>query len=173
MAGVSLKQEEDALFSGQKKARPNNKLKPKFEGKTNQQRRSNQRRHTSGGASNHLKSNEDQDDRCYNCGKKGHYARDCWHKKKKGQGNVATSSNQQQAKGQESCGSEEDWDAEAACAVATIEEEKEEKDEVALMAASKSRRINYESDWIIDSGCSNHMIGDIEKLEGLEKYKGR
>ena len=50
-------------------------------------------------------------------------------------------------------------------------EEKEE--EVALMALSRSGTIDYKNDWIIDSGCSNHMTGDIKKLEDLEKYKGR
>jgi 3-hydroxyacyl-CoA dehydrogenase len=48
---------------------------------------------------------------------------------------------------------------------------KEEKSKVALNAVSKSERINYESDWIIDSGYSNYMIGNIKKLDDLDKYK--
>ena len=32
--------------------------------------------------------------------------------------------------------------------------------------------IDYEKDWIIDSGCSNHMTGDKEKLKNLVEYKG-
>ena len=34
------------------------------------------------------------------------------------------------------------------------------------------KRIDYESDWIVDSGCSNHMTGDREKLKNTIKYKG-
>jgi hypothetical protein len=70
--------------------------------------------------------------------------------------------------------SEDDWDVEPAYAVAITEEEKErdEKLKIALTVVNKSERINYESDWIIDSDCSNHMTGDIKKLDGLEKYRG-
>jgi hypothetical protein len=50
---------------------------------------------------------------------------------------------------------------------------REEKSEVALNAASKLEKINYESDWIIDSGCSNHMTDDTKKLDDIEKYKER
>ena len=31
--------------------------------------------------------------------------------------------------------------------------------------------INYKDDWIIDSGCSNHMIGDKEKFVSISEYK--
>ena len=48
---------------------------------------------------------------------------------------------------------------------------KEEKEEVALTAVI-NRGIDYESDWIIDSGYSNHLTGDIKKLERLQEYKG-
>lgn len=33
-------------------------------------------------------------------------------------------------------------------------------------------QIDYENDWIFDSGCSNHMTGDKEKLQNLTEYKG-
>ncbi|RVX10691.1 Retrovirus-related Pol polyprotein from transposon RE1 [Vitis vinifera] len=39
--------------------------------------------------------------------------------------------------------------------------------------ATTSEQIDYEKDWIIDSGCSNHMTGDKEKLQDLSEYKGR
>ena len=35
-----------------------------------------------------------------------------------------------------------------------------------------SKQIDYENDWIVDSGCSNHMSGDKRKLQNLTKYKG-
>ncbi|KAL4292111.1 hypothetical protein GQ457_14G000650 [Hibiscus cannabinus] len=35
-----------------------------------------------------------------------------------------------------------------------------------------SDKIDYENDWIIDSGCSNHMTGDKEKLQNMSEYKG-
>nr|KAJ0203178.1 hypothetical protein LSAT_V11C500296620 [Lactuca sativa] len=33
-------------------------------------------------------------------------------------------------------------------------------------------RINYENDWIIESGCFNHMTGDQLKLQDMKEYKG-
>lgn len=54
--------------------------------------------------------------------------------------------------------------------VTTEVEKQEQKQEVALTEVT--RRVNYENDWIIDSGCLNHLTGDIKKLEDLEKYKG-
>lgn len=34
------------------------------------------------------------------------------------------------------------------------------------------KAVDYDKDWIVDSGCSNHMTGDKEKLLGLSEYKG-
>ena len=45
----------------------------------------------------------------------------------------------------------EEWDAEVLYAI--------EEDEQALMAMMGDH-IDYENDWIVDSGCSNHMIDD-------------
>ncbi|KAH0642694.1 hypothetical protein KY289_033668 [Solanum tuberosum] len=59
--------------------------------------------------------------------------------------------------------SEDDWVAKAFFAV--------EQDELALTVTT-SKQIDYENDWIVDSGCSNHMTGDKEKLQNLTKYKG-
>ncbi|KAM1296017.1 hypothetical protein TB1_015133 [Malus domestica] len=57
---------------------------------------------------------------------------------------------------------DEEWDTEASIAM--------EKQESALTAAS-SESIDYHNDWIVDSGCSNHMIGDEKKLQSLTEYK--
>ena len=50
---------------------------------------------------------------------------------------------------------EDKWDAKVLCSL--------EKDVLALMAIIKEH-IDYENNWIIDSGCSNYMIGDQEKI---------
>lgn len=47
-----------------------------------------------------------------------------------------------------------------------------EPNESALVTESKTRAINYNNDWIVDSGCSNHMTGDDEKLSSMFEYKG-
>ena len=47
----------------------------------------------------------------------------------------------------------------------------EPKEESALIAVS-GKLINYNDDWIVDSGCSNHMTGDYEKLTSTSEYKG-
>ncbi|KAL0418758.1 UNVERIFIED_CONTAM: hypothetical protein Sradi_1289300 [Sesamum radiatum] len=75
--------------------------------------------------------------------------RDCWSKKNVAESNVVPSK------------TEDEWDFEASFAV--------DEDELAF-AAIISNQINYESDWIVDSGCSNHMTGDKEKLKNVSKY---
>ncbi|KAH7846118.1 hypothetical protein Vadar_010191 [Vaccinium darrowii] len=47
-----------------------------------------------------------------------------------------------------------------------------ENSEMALAAVSNRGAINYNDDWIVDSGCSNHMTGDKKKLSNLSAYKG-
>ncbi|KAH7866468.1 hypothetical protein Vadar_020790 [Vaccinium darrowii] len=47
-----------------------------------------------------------------------------------------------------------------------------EKSETALAAVPNRGAINYNDDWIVDSGCSNHMTGDKKKLSNLSSYKG-
>ena len=32
--------------------------------------------------------------------------------------------------------------------------------------------INYQNDWIVDSRCLNHMIGDMDKLQSMTEDKG-
>ncbi|XP_042443979.1 filament-like plant protein 7 [Zingiber officinale] len=81
-------------------------------------------------------------------------AKDCWSKKRFVQSNTVTSNSKEN--------SEDDWDAEALMAT-------EEKD---LALTTTSEQIDYKNDWIVDSGCSNHMTGDKEKLQNLSQYKG-
>jgi len=49
----------------------------------------------------------------------------------------------------------------------------EEDMEAAAFAAITDPVVNYKEDWIIDSGCSNHMTNDDKKLENMTDYKGR
>ena len=45
--------------------------------------------------------------------------------------------------------------------------------EAPAFAAITDPVVNYNEDWIIDSGCSNHMTNDDKKLEDMTDYKGR
>ncbi|CAL8997356.1 unnamed protein product [Prunus brigantina] len=101
------------------------------------------------------KNNKKFEGKCYNCGKKGHMAKDCWSNKRPVESNTVTSNSKEK--------SEDDWDAEASLAI--------EEEEKALTVMSPER-INYKNDWIVDSGCSNHMTGDKEKLQNLTEYRG-
>ena len=86
----------------------------------------------------------------------GHKAKVCWFNKKAVKSNAAATSSQRKK-------NEDDWDAEAFFAV--------EQEELAL-AVTTSKQIDYENDCIVDSGCSNHMTGNKDKLQNLTKYKG-
>ena len=156
MGGVSLKGEEEALYTNQSRSgsRQHNKGGSR---KTGEQTKSHQGGNGSrpGGASKNRDSNRKFDGECYNCGKKGHMKRDCWSKKKSTESNIATSSSKED--------SEDSWDAEALLAM--------EEEELALTITTPEK-INYENDWIVDSGCSNHMTGDRQKLQNCSEYKG-
>ncbi|KAH9726925.1 hypothetical protein KPL70_008466 [Citrus sinensis] len=156
IGGVSLKGEEEALYTNQSRSglRQHNKGGSR---KTGEQIKSHQGGNGSrpGGASKNRDSNRKFDGECYNCGKKGHMKRDCWSKKKSTESNIATSSSKED--------SEDSWDAEALLAM--------EEEELALTVTTLEK-INYENDWIVDSGCSNHMTGDRQKLQNCSEYKG-
>lgn len=79
----------------------------------------------------------------------GYIAKVCWSNKNYLESNAATSFK---------C--EEEWDVEALLAG--------EEGEIAL-TTTISKQIDYENDWIVDSGCSNHMTGDKEKLQDVSK----
>ncbi|KAE8672542.1 tir-nbs resistance protein [Hibiscus syriacus] len=156
MGGVSLKGEEEALYtsksrgtfqrytgSGSKK--DGDKVK-NYQGKGGPH---------SGGASKNRNNSRKFDGKCYNCGKMGHMAKDCWTKKKPVESNTATSCSKEN--------SEYGWDAEALFAT--------EEEELALTVTTPER-IDYKNDWIVDSGCSNHMTGEKQKLQNLSEYNG-
>lgn len=178
MGKVSIKEDEKALFSNKrgkdwKAVRTNYGGKPKQEGR---QKRQQRRSWQQGGARhNHQledKASHRKNDQCYNCGKRGHYARDCRYRR--AEGNVATSSQSQVE-------SEDEWGFQASCAFvepvtnksgeATSSVTLHSKEEQALVTVS-DKSINYNDDWIVDSGCSNHMIGDKGKLSSMSKYNG-
>ncbi|KAG5578505.1 hypothetical protein H5410_058639 [Solanum commersonii] len=108
-----------------------------------------------------VNDNNRQMEKCYNCRKKGHYAKDCWYKK--AEGNVATSSQNQKDE-------EEVWDFETSYVVEETNQQDKEG-EIALATVSE-KLVDYEHDWITDSRCSNHMTGDEKKLINVSKYKG-
>ncbi|KAL4352591.1 hypothetical protein GQ457_06G020380 [Hibiscus cannabinus] len=145
MGGVSLKNEEEALYASKGKRN----FKQRKSGGSNRNQGEESSREW-GVYKNH-DNNKRFEGKCYNCGKKGHMAKACWSKKKSVESNVVTSN------------SEEEWDAEAFFAV--------EEEELAL-TTTMSDKIDYENDWIVDSGCSNHMTGDKEKLLNMSEYKG-
>ncbi|KAK1406718.1 hypothetical protein QVD17_38326 [Tagetes erecta] len=87
---------------------------------------------------------------CYNCGRRGHMAKNCRSPPME-ESNVATTQN------------EEGWDAEAFVA---------QTEEVYAFTATTERKGNRLDEWIVDSGCSNHMTGDKGKLSNLLKYGG-
>ncbi|KAE8704478.1 hypothetical protein F3Y22_tig00110450pilonHSYRG00264 [Hibiscus syriacus] len=156
MGGVSLKGEEEALYTSKSRGtfqrytgngskKDGDKVK-NYQGKGGPH---------SGGASKNRGNSRKFDGKCYNCGKMGHMAKDCWTKKKLVESNTATSCSKEN--------SEDGWDAEALFAT--------EEEELALTVTTPER-IDYKNDWIVDSGCSNHMTGDKQKLQNLSEYNG-
>ncbi|KAE8705435.1 hypothetical protein F3Y22_tig00110429pilonHSYRG01243 [Hibiscus syriacus] len=156
MGGVSLKGEEEALYTSKSRGtfqrytgngskKDGDKVK-NYQGKGGPH---------SGGASKNRGNSRKFDGKCYNCGKMGHMAKDCWTKKKPVESNTATSCSKEN--------SEDGWDAEALFAT--------EEEELALTVTTPER-IDYKNDWIVDSGCSNHMTGDKQKLQNLSEYNG-
>ncbi|KAG6473290.1 hypothetical protein ZIOFF_067204 [Zingiber officinale] len=153
MGRLSLKDEEEALYT--------NKNKGNFKrhtGGSKKDRDKGKSYHGNGGsrpggASKNYGDRKQISGECYNCGKVGHMAKDCWSKKRFVQSNTATSNSK------ENC--EDDWEAEALMAT-------EEKD---LALTTTPEQIDYKNDWIVDSSCSNHMTDEKEKLQNLSQYK--
>ena len=55
---------------------------------------------------------------------------------------------------------EDEWDAKALFVI-------EKKEDKLALITTLSDQIDYEKDWIVDSGCFNHMTGDKKKLQSL------
>ncbi|KAE8660144.1 hypothetical protein F3Y22_tig00116958pilonHSYRG00159 [Hibiscus syriacus] len=168
MGGVSLKGEEEALYTSKSRGtfqRYTGSGSKKDDDKVKNYQ-GNGGPH-SGGASKNRGNSRKFDGKCYNCGKMGHMAKDYWTTKKTVESNIATSCSKEN--------SEDGWDAEVL--FATEEEE-------LTLTVTTPERIDYKNDWIVDSGCSNHMTGDIDsgcsnhmtgdkqKLQNLSEYNG-
>ena len=188
ISGVSLKSENEALFTNKRERGTRQNSSWSSEQKKSVQLHDKgswqpERNSRFGGAKARNIINEPRyqgsgkrSNECYNCGQEGHYARNCWRKKKSAiEGNVAASNSQED-------NIEDGWDFEASFSV--FEHSKEEEayleertkgdtqPESALVAMAKPGAINYEQDWIVDSGCSHHMTGDMNKLYDMAKYNG-
>ncbi|XP_077216009.1 uncharacterized protein LOC143850670 [Tasmannia lanceolata] len=85
--------------------------------------------------------------KCYRCGKLGHIQKN--YRVKLKDGNVAEKVDDRK--------NEEDW---GRCFVA----------ETTTVGALAS--INFEDDWIVDSGCGHHLTGDESKFSKFRKYEG-
>ncbi|CAL2236840.1 unnamed protein product [Prunus armeniaca] len=162
IGGVSLKSEEESLYTNKSKSnfkqhfgsgskRDDDKVKGR-QGEGSSRPGGASKFHGNHGQS---KNNKRFEGICYNCGKKGHMEKDCWSNKRAAESNTAISNSKEK--------SEDDWDSEASLAI--------EEEEIAL-TVMVLERINYKNDWIVDSGYSNHMTGDKEKLQNLTEYKG-
>lgn len=68
---------------------------------------------------------------------------------------------------------EEELDAEVGFSVEVDQEELKKGIEELTLATTKKSKIDYNEDWIIDFGCSNHMTSDEKKLQNMTEYKGR
>ncbi|GJN07117.1 hypothetical protein PR202_ga24915 [Eleusine coracana subsp. coracana] len=151
MGRITLKEEEEALFTNnKKKGPPREQGRPKPRWIEGGKPHPKERRNTSGGAQGKREDRQNMrkyNDGCFNCGKK----------RKRRRHPV----------------SEEEWDTEAGFSLEVDEEELEEDMEAPSFAATTTPALNYKEDWIVDSGCSNHMTNDYKKLEDMADYKGR
>ncbi|KAL0452913.1 UNVERIFIED_CONTAM: Retrovirus-related Pol polyprotein from transposon RE2 [Sesamum latifolium] len=149
MGGVSLKNDEEALYAN--KGRRNSKM-GRFKRSDDKTRghQSERSTRTAGSSKNHDNSKKFEG-KCYNYRRKVTWREISGQRKMSWKSNIVTSK------------IEDEWDFEASFAA--------DEDELAF-AATISNQINYESDWIVDLECSNHKSGDKEKLKNVSKYMG-
>nr|GMC49313.1 Retrovirus-related Pol polyprotein from transposon TNT 1-94 [Ipomoea batatas] len=153
MGGASLKKEEEALYV--KKDRRNTKQHSSGGSNRNDDEtrgHQNGRNNRGSGSSKSQSRGKRFNGQCFVCNKKRHMAKDCWHRKKVVESNAATSKKD-----------EEEWDAE----VSYVSNKSEQ-----ALTATTLKHVDYGNDWIVDSGCSNHMTGDAEKLQNVAEYRG-
>ncbi|CAA0812518.1 Unknown protein [Striga hermonthica] len=98
--------------------------------------------------------------KCYNYGKKGHIARNCWSKKKPAEENAVTSD--------EAHKSEDGWNLEALSVV--IEEEEIGKEIDLALTATVAELVNSNDEWIDNSGSSSDETKDMKELSNLVEY---
>ncbi|KAK3010082.1 hypothetical protein RJ639_012253 [Escallonia herrerae] len=191
LAGVSLKSNEEAFFSKKRKDRFN-RQRDKLGSKDKygwHKFSDDQERSSKGGASqsrNKAERHRQRSDKCFNCDKKGHFARDSRYKKRSVEGNAATLTDYE-----EGVNNEEEWDAQASVAISERINKEEDKidfdqrdtkdlnnvhkiakDNVIEQAltATFPEEVDYINDWIVDS--RNHMTVDKENLKSMSEYKG-
>lgn len=195
MDGLSLKNEDEtSLFSNKARGRPRGRNIEKAWGEENKSRpkRWHNRGSSSRGAQqrrNQLSwhNNRQQNEEYYNCGKKGHYAKDYWSKKKPIKGNAVTWS-----KPKDGDNNEPKWDVQASLVFINYEEYPTEAagstaelgDDILEMensvinlvaqdtdVASKPDVVDYDKNWFFDFGCFNYMIGGKQKVQNLSVYR--
>lgn len=149
MGEVSLKGEVEALYIHNGRWKPKQHINDRT--KRNEDKAKNNQGEKSTSEARNYGVKRKFEGKCYNYGKKGHMAKDYWLKKEPVEGNVATFKHT------------DEWDPHA---FFTIIEE-------TTFTKTTSEHIDYEKDGIINSGCSNHITGDKEKLQNLREYKGK
>ncbi|KAI3513963.1 hypothetical protein L1887_12232 [Cichorium endivia] len=158
MGAVTIKADEEALYAekgkGKYRSQKNNRYKKNSEKSKSHEGEKKCRKPEKGEQSEEKQKNNHHNKRfpfkCYNCGRKGHMARNCQFESVE-EGNAATSQE------------EEVWDAEAMYA--------QVEDAQAYTATTESKRDRLD-EWIVDSGCSNHMTGEHKKLKDPVSYGG-
>ena len=170
-SGGSVKDEEKALFGNKKSNKGGDKTSESsnHHGKSNRKPRGYRRGPRRGGFHRGgAREDKQQDEKvqgrrevvCYNCKKKGHFARNCWSKSV--EGNSATSAEHESR-------SEKEWDLQASYAMeeSSFAQELDHEDRAfdmevkfsnnaeqkeAALVMTNDKVINYKDDWVIDSG---------------------